>query len=288
MPGKYNIDELRRLQKNARNKEYRLRRRGGSGADVAAESPRVTWGEVLSMTQGERQRYANALRSYNSRENRYVILPSGQPVEKALMDRIDDLTAKWNSNAAKERRRIEKLARTEVSESKRKRARLRGSVFGSISELENIEPPRNRAAAEKRARDLERMVGLKFSRRRTMQRNNMVNIMNQLGLTSLANQVHNMTNNQFDVLQMSTNIWDVLSLYYIPKEADERHRTQIMNEERSSNIYYEVYKAKTYDIVDDAERRQMINDLAKKDEKKQGFGDSWIGRIAKAVVMRRA
>lgn len=287
MPGKYNIDELRRLQKNARNKEYRLRRRGGSGADVAAESPRVAWGEVLSMTQGERRRYANALRSYNSRENRYVILPSGQPVEKALMDRIDDLTAKWNSNAAKERRRIEKLARTEVSESKRKRARLRGSVFGSISELENLEPPRNRAAAEKRARDLERMVGLKFSRRRTMQRNNMVNIMNQLGLTSLANQVHNMTNNQFDVLQMSTNIWDVLSLYYIPKEADERQRTQIMNEERSSNIYYEVYKAKTYDIVDDAERRRMINDLAKKDEKKQGFGDSWIGRIAKAVVMRR-
>lgn len=288
MPGKYNIDELRRLQKNARNKEYRLRRRGGSGADVAAESPRVTWGEVLSMTQGERQRYANALRSYNSRKNRYVILPSGQPVEKALMDRIDDLTAKWNSNAAKERRRIEKLARTEVSESKRKRARLRGSVFGSISELENLEPPRNKAAAEKRVRDLERMVGLKFSRRRTMQRNNMVNIMNQLGLTSLANQVHNMTNNQFDVLQMSTNIWDVLSLYYIPKEADERQRTQIMNEERSSNIYYEVYKAKTYDIVDDAERRQMINDLAKKDEKKQGFGDSWIGRIAKAVVTRRA
>ena len=288
MPGKYNIDELRRLQKNARNKEYRLRRRGGSGADVAAESPRVTWGKVLSMTKGERQRYANALRSYNSRENRYVILPSGQPVEKALMDRIDDLTAKWNSNAAKERRRIEKLARTEVSESKRKRARLRGSVFGSISELENLEPPRNKAAAVKRVRDLERKVGLKFSRRRTMQRNNMVNIMNQLGLTSLANQVHNMTNNQFDVLQMSTNIWDVLSLYYIPKEADERQRTQIMNEERSSNIYYEVYKAKTYDIVDDAERRQMINDLAKKDEKKQGFGDSWIGRIAKAVVMRRA
>ena len=67
MPGKYNIDELRRLQKNARNKEHRLRRRGGSGADVAAESPRVAWGEVLSMTQGERQRYANALRSYNSR-----------------------------------------------------------------------------------------------------------------------------------------------------------------------------------------------------------------------------
>lgn len=63
--------ELSRLQKNARNKLYRLRKKGITNAQINQIAvPVKSWEEVQSMSKREQNAYARQLREFNSRENR--------------------------------------------------------------------------------------------------------------------------------------------------------------------------------------------------------------------------
>lgn len=89
--------ELSRLQKNARNKLYRLRKKGITNAQINQMAvPVKSWGEVQTMSTREQNAYARQLREFNSRENRietqgkslnYVLQRSSNialPYEKVL------------------------------------------------------------------------------------------------------------------------------------------------------------------------------------------------------------
>ena len=63
--------ELSRLQKNARNKLYRLRKKGITNAQINQMAvPVKSWDEVQTMSTREQNAYARQLREFNSRENR--------------------------------------------------------------------------------------------------------------------------------------------------------------------------------------------------------------------------
>jgi vacuolar-type H+-ATPase subunit I/STV1 len=112
--------ELSRLQKNARNKLYRLRKKGIINAQLNQMAvPVKSWDEVQTMSVREQNAYARQLREFNSRENRietqgqslnYVLQRNSNialPYEKVLEYRIAE--AERNIIRAERRARLEKI-----------------------------------------------------------------------------------------------------------------------------------------------------------------------------------
>lgn len=65
--------EVSRLQKNARNKLYRLRKKGAINAQIlAAFNPVIPAAELKDMSAVEKRQYAQKLREFNARENAYT------------------------------------------------------------------------------------------------------------------------------------------------------------------------------------------------------------------------
>lgn len=65
--------EVSRLQKNARNKLYRLRKKGAINAQIsAAFNPVIPAAELKGMSTVEKRQYAQKLREFNARENAYI------------------------------------------------------------------------------------------------------------------------------------------------------------------------------------------------------------------------
>lgn len=112
--------ELSRLQKNARNKLYRLRKKGITNAQLNQIAvPVKSWGEVQTMSVREQNAYARQLREFNSRENRietqgkslnYVLQRNSNialPYEKVFEYRIAE--AERNIIRAERRARLESI-----------------------------------------------------------------------------------------------------------------------------------------------------------------------------------
>lgn len=112
--------ELSRLQKNARNKLYRLRKKGITNAQINQMAvPVKSWDKVQTMSVREQNAYARQLREFNSRENRieiqgkslnYVLQRNSNtalPYEKVFEYRI--LEAERNIIRAERRARLESI-----------------------------------------------------------------------------------------------------------------------------------------------------------------------------------
>lgn len=112
--------ELSRLQKNARNKLYRLRKKGITNAQINQMAvPVKSWDEVQTMSVREQNAYARQLREFNSRENRietqgqslnYLLQRNSNialPYEKVFEYRIAE--AERNIIRAERRARLEKI-----------------------------------------------------------------------------------------------------------------------------------------------------------------------------------
>ena len=112
--------ELSRLQKNARNKLYRLRKKGITNAQINQMAvPVKSWNEVKTMSSREQNAYARQLREFNSRENRietqgkslnYVLQRNSNialPYEKVFEYRIAE--AERNIIRAQRRSRLESI-----------------------------------------------------------------------------------------------------------------------------------------------------------------------------------
>lgn len=112
--------ELSRLQKNARNKLYRMRKKGITNAQINQMAvPVKSWDEVQTMSVREQNAYARQLREFNSRENRietqgkslnYVLQRNSNialPYEKVFEYRIAE--AERNIIRAERRARLEAI-----------------------------------------------------------------------------------------------------------------------------------------------------------------------------------
>ena len=77
------ITEISRLQKNARNKLYRLRKKGIVNANIGVSVvPVIPMSEVRKMSKRDQMAYARELKKFNARENKITL--SGQSDEYIL------------------------------------------------------------------------------------------------------------------------------------------------------------------------------------------------------------
>ena len=127
--------EVSRLQKNARNKLYRLRKKGAINAQIsAAFNPVIPAAELKGMSVVEKRQYAQKLREFNARKNAYtfnrgtevVIQHEGTPIMS---------TELWQ-------RRLEEAELNVIrAENAGKLKRIRESVLNKIpdSQVRNID-----------------------------------------------------------------------------------------------------------------------------------------------------
>lgn len=101
--------EISRLQKNARNKLYRLRKKGIVNANIGASVvPVIPMSEVREMSKRDQMAYARELKKFNARENKITL--SGQSDEYILQKNNVAISAPdvWNYRLAEARANIER------------------------------------------------------------------------------------------------------------------------------------------------------------------------------------
>lgn len=232
--------ELRKLQKNARNKEYRMSQLGASAEAIGYASPRVAMTEVRKMSTRQRQAYAAKLKAFNARQNKLSVAAYEGTVKS-----INAWAGEYNKHARRERKRIESIpidysvsgatgAIKPISQWKRERGLeerdprtgkptgrvfvTRGQIHGSVSELapKSMTKPKDLKTALRREETVRRMAELAFTERRTMLRHSVDEMIRAWGDDELADKVKGLTDTQFDVLLHETNFMAEAAVAYSP------------------------------------------------------------------------
>lgn len=212
------LDDIRRLQKRTRDKEYRLRKQGASQESIDKVSPRESWGSVKAMTPVQRRRYAKQLDRFN-KKGAYVGSASGDVIPKSYITQSRKLIKAHNKFVASETKRIQGIA-PDLWE--QYRARQIGilahaaSIGGLLTpvDVRKMAAPRSLEVAKRRVKTFEARNKRKFSFYRRIQRENMTAMFNELGLYDLSELVRRMSNDQFDVLSSVLPTWEVLTVHY--------------------------------------------------------------------------
>lgn len=214
------LDDVRVLQKRARDKEYRIRKQGASQANIVQVSPRKNWSEVKGMTKQQLNAYARRLNSFN-KNSRYVGSASGDVIPKKFLTQANKLIREHNKFVASEVKRIQGIA-PELWEQYREKQRgiLKNDGIGGLLtpiDVSKLAKPRSLDVAKRRVKSFEKRSRRTYNFYRKIQRKNMQAMMNQLGLYDLSDLVRSMTNEQFDVLSSVLPIWERLSPEYYAK-----------------------------------------------------------------------
>lgn len=213
--------DVSRAQKRARDKEYRLRKQGAGREAIAGISPRKPWAEIKSMTPSQQQAYARRLDAW-SRNSRYTGVKSGSVIPTKLIDQAKRLQQKRNQFIYSERKRIRDIAPSEWDKYYRNREGIlaRGEdIVGLLApiDVKKMEPPASVQVARRRIKRFEERNKHKFSYYRGLQRSAMEQILWKLDQYELAEVVHQMKNDAFDLLSTVYASWDTLKFEYNPK-----------------------------------------------------------------------
>ena len=216
----------RTAQKRARDKEYRLRKRGA--AMVGDLSPRVSMAEVKSMSTRELRAYARRLNRFAS--ERSVVLES-------VIRRINRNIAEHNRKAAKERERIDKVNRDLPKVGERfVQTRVSvgvdpntmqpyveaepGQTGATLQPIISTEPPKTAKQAMRRLRSSERWAHPNYMRRTAAQRRNIIDMLERIGMDAEADRVRRMSSLAVSVMVNRYGIFDELDLWYMPNTSD--------------------------------------------------------------------
>lgn len=213
--------DVTRVQKRARDKEYRLRKQGASRESIADISPRKSWAEIKAMTQAQQQDYAKRLDTWN-RKARYTGVTSGKVIPTKLIDQAKRLQQKRNQFIYSERERIRGIAPGEWDSYYRNREGILAKgedIIGLLApiDVKKMEPPASVEVAKRRIKRFEERNKHKFSWYRKRQREAMENMLWKLDQYELAEVVHQMSNDAFDLLSTVYASWDTLKFEYNPK-----------------------------------------------------------------------
>lgn len=224
------LDDIRKLQKRTRDKEYRLRKQMGSSAEskklgakhIAAASPRKPWAEVQAMTSQQRASYARRLNNFNKHAS-FIGSVSGDLIPKSYITQARKLMVAHNKFVERETKRIQGLA-PDLWE--QYRAKQRGllaheeSIGGLLTtvDMSRYEQPRSLEVARRRVANFERRNKHSFDFYRKIQKRNMIKMLNTLGLYDLSELVRNMTADQFDIASSVMPVWENLSPEYVAEE----------------------------------------------------------------------
>ena len=213
--------DVSRVQRRARDKEYRLRKQGAEKEAIAGISPRKSWAEIKSMAPAQQQAYARQLNAWNKKA-RYTVVKSGSVIPTNLIDQAKRLQEKHNQFIYSERERIRGIAPREWDKYYLNREGIlaRGEdIVGLLApiDVKKMEPPASVQVARRRIKRFEERNKHKFSYYRRLQRNAMEKMLWKLDQYELAEVVHQMNNDAFDLLSTVYASWDILKFEYNPK-----------------------------------------------------------------------
>lgn len=213
--------DVSRVQKRSRDKEYRLRKQGATREAIAEISPRKSWKEVKAMTPAQQQRYAKRLDAWN-RKARYTGVPSGNVIPTKLIDQAKSLQQERNQFIATERKRIAGISPGEWDKYYRNREGILAKgedIIGLLApiDVKKMEPPASVQVARRRIKRFEERNKRKFSYYRGLQRSAMEQMLWKLDQYELAEVVHQMKNDAFDLLSTVYASWDTLKFEYHPR-----------------------------------------------------------------------
>ena len=215
------LDDVRKLQKRARDKEYRLRTQGADQANIDKVSPRVGWGEVKGMSKAQLNTYAKQLDRFNKKA-RYVGSESGDVIPTKYIDQVTRMVKEQNKFVRRETKRIKGLAPdlwNQYRASQQGVLAREEAVGGLLTPVDprKLERPRSLNVAKRRVKSYKKMRKHDFDFYRRIQRKNMVSMLQTLNQYDLAELVRNMSADRFDVLSSILPTWDLLSIeYYDP------------------------------------------------------------------------
>lgn len=215
------VYDVSRVQKRARDKEYRLRKQGATRESIAGISPRKSWSEIKSMTSTQQQAYARQLNAWNKKA-RYTVVESGNVIPTNLIDQAKRLQEKRNQFIYEERARIRGIAPKEWDTFYRNREGILAKgedIVGLLDpiDVKKMEPPASVQVARRRIKRFEERNKHKFSYYRGLQRSAMEQILWKLDQYELAEVIHQMKNDAFDLLSTVYASWDTLKFEYNPK-----------------------------------------------------------------------
>lgn len=239
------LDDIRTLQKRARDKEYRLRKQGASRESIANVSPRESWGSVKAMTPAQRRRYAKQLDRFN-KKGAYVGSASGDVIPKSYITQSRKLIKAHNKFVASETKRIQGIAPDLWEQYRARQIGIlahESSIGGLLTpvDVRKMVAPRSLEVAKRRVKNFEARNKRKFSHYRRIQRENMTAMLNELGLYDLSELVRRMSNDRFDVLSSVLPTWEALTLHYADVSSGD---------EEYADVRSYVYKASMLGKVD--------------------------------------
>ena len=210
--------DVARIQKRTRDKEYRLRKQGANQGAIAGVSPRKPWSEVKAMSRSQQQRYAKQLDRWN-KTSKYTGVSSGNVIPTKLIDQGKRLQAKRNQFIAGERARIQAIAPKEWEQFYEPREGILGKgqgIMGLLApvDVSKMEPPQSVEVAKRRIKRFEERNKHKFNWYRKRQRSSMEQMLWKLDQYELAEVIHNMDNDTFDLLSTVYASWDTLEPEY--------------------------------------------------------------------------
>lgn len=218
------LDDVRKLQKRARDKEYRIRKQGADRANIARVSPRQDWVQVKAMTPRQLNAYARKLNKFNTKA-RYVGSESGDVIPKKYLDQANSLIKSHNKFVRKERERIAGIAPDLWDKYRASQEGIikQNGIGGVLTEIDlnKLEPPRSLDVAKRRVKSFQRRAKHDFAYYRKIQRKNMMKQLYTIGEYDLAELVRSMGKEQFDVLSNVLPMWQRLELeYYDPTQTE--------------------------------------------------------------------
>lgn len=225
------------LQKQARDKEYRIRRKlGGTTPEdrafaasvVSGVSPRLPWAEVQKLHGAALRSYEHRLRQFIDRRNTHDrVIDRGFAMStdtsvaaynaraRAYRAHIDAIKVKWTdmskayvktdvATQIKERTLYQKDP--ETGKRTGKKFSVQGYQLRGVTELSFDQlPPKNQEAARRRAENVHRMAMRTADEIRSQTKENAMKMLRTMGEDGLADEVGKMTDDQLDVLFNRTN-----------------------------------------------------------------------------------
>ena len=250
-------DELAALQKRAKAKDARLRRKGALASEVASVSPVQSNASIAGMTKREQKDYARKLRLYTQVE-RYTVLESGEVVSSTVVNQMKARATAKNRIASKEAKRIDDLMAGKyvykningkykkislvdalggqtiadrlwnigTRKIKGRPVAIAGNVHNRVAPIIDYKPPTSKANLEAQAkRWSDAGIGhasyndhMREANRRSAER--MLAMMGMPDLSELfdINNPNRLTDAQMDVLFIASDFFNVLEVDYDPSQ----------------------------------------------------------------------
>lgn len=212
------LDDVRRVQKQTRDKEYRLRKQGANQSSIDKVSPKLPWAEVEAMNNRQRDAYVKRMRNFN-KNAKYVGSESGDVIPKAYITQATKFAQSYNKYVRAETMRIKGISPSlwkQYREIQKGLLAHEESIGGLLTpiDIKKMTRPRSLEVAKRRVARFEERSKRKFGYYRRIQRKNMVTMLNTLNLYDLSELVRTMPSDNFDVLSSVLPMWENLSVEY--------------------------------------------------------------------------